>query len=1148
MLRSVEQALASLLFENPAVATGMKRWHSDDLPMIAARSAALLGRALDLAQSEAFWLGGLEVRPPTREVIGENISLVLEPRVMQVLVSLAARRGTVVSRADLVDECWAGRAVSDDAINRCIQALRRLAESSGAFSIRTVARVGYRLEESASAAPARSAEDWDALSSPRPTVRIPTSSERRHLTLLACGADFRGSAELDPEARYDIAAQWREIVVSAARSFGAHVDTARGDHVLACFGYPKAQENAAERAVRAGLAIMEKMPALNTRLWDIHGVCLSVRAAVHAGTALVARVGDRGVELFGEVLDLVRKVEASVPANAVTITGTVIDMLPNQLAASVAGSIEGPAGEPILLHRVHAGNGAVGRSRPTGSHDFVGREEELSLLVSRWARVGHGAGQLVVVHGEPGIGKTCLVEAFRENITGDAHLWIDCRGEPLSSGAALHAASQMLCQAMGWRGGESQDEKLQALEKALERSGLKLAEAVPLVADMLGLPAPARYSPLLLAPEQRRRRLLATLVEWIFSVARSQPLVLVVEDLHWLDPSSLELLHRLAEQGSGLPLLLLCTARPEFRASWPVRAHHMHVALDGLGQSDMRCLVNGLAGMDALEPHVVEAIVARADGVPLFAEALVRLVDGQHGTADIPATLMDSLAARLDRLGDVRVVAHMAAVIGRSFSWDLLRAVAPLADEELHAAMEQLGEAGLIETGGTAADARYRFRHALIRDAAYGQVPGTMRRAWHRQVAEAMARGVETRGLEELAHHWTLAGEAERAIAAWAEAGAGAYGRHALAEASQAYRQALSVLATQPDTSARDARELDLSAALLLALIPDGPTTGEMEAIAARNQELAERIGQLPVLVQARTYAFVAATFRSEWGRAARLAEQVSVLGYDGSAVVPPEIVALARALGHFCCFTVAFYRGDYSAAEIEFRAWETLSCDRRPQQRAIIVMALGNAAILAWHLGDTEEAERRVAAARAYADAENNPFDRASWLMITGLLAVFRRDTASVERLSGEAHALAREHGFVQIEGWSGASLGWARAQLGTPSEGAALIRSSLLLLARTDTRVSLPLFLTLLGEAQALKGDKEAALENFEEALTISPPEGQYRPIALISRGELEARTGEIARAEASFREAIATAELMGAVACKQRALRKLGELHSA
>ena len=1104
------------------------------------------GRVIGLAHTETFRLGELEVRPPTREVIGLDVPVLLEPRVMQVLVLLATHRGQVVSRGDLIEQCWAGQVVGDDAINRCIQAIRRLAERCRCFSIRTVARVGYRLDEDlgANAVPGPS----------RPFAAIPTragqASERRRLTILSCSPVFYLCSDVDPEARYDILRQWREMVANRAAPFGAFIDSARGTRLLACFGYPDALEDVAERAVRAGLEILDGMDGLNANLRREHATELGIQLGIHADLAVVGHRPDGSVELFGAALEGAMALEARAEVGTLAITSAVRDSVPGRFVIETLETTTRDGHEADSpMHVVRSPGLAGERRRAPGGAKFVGRDEELSLLQARWRRMQDGVGQLALIHGEPGIGKSRLVEAFRDSIAADPHLWIECRGEQLYSNTPLHASTQMLLQGLGWRGDESAEERSAILERAIERSSIRQPDALPLLTTMLGLPLSPSHAPLLHSPEQRRRRLLAILADWLFSACRAQPVVLVVEDLHWLDPSSLELLHTLAEQCASHPLMLLCTARPEFHAAWPTRSHHIQLALGGLDRAQVRVLVGDLTAADPLPLDAVDAIVERADGIPLFAEALARLVRDGEEASKIPVTLADSLAARLDRLGSAKEVAQIGAVIGRSFSWELLRQLSRVQDEELQLAVERLVDAGVIQADGTALDPRYRFRHALLRQAAYGLLLTRQRRDWHRRVAEAIASQPLAPMPEELAQHWAEAGCVDEAVAAWVSAGVSAFHRHAFAESAAAYRQALFLLSTLPESAERDALELAYSAAYSLALVPvAGAHAPEVVRLAARNQELAQRCGDTGRLVTARTYAFLAAMFKGEWMQASHLAEQVMDLVAGEQSNLPATTCAYGRAMGHYCQFSAAFYRGELRLAEDHFLEWEALNLLRRYQERAVIAMAYGNGAILAWHLGHDAEADRRMACTHAHVDALDNPFDRCTCLIIEALLNIFRNDAEAVERLASRSVELARQWNFKQVEGWAAAALGWAQARLGSPAAGMALVRGNLLSLAQSETRVSLPFFLTMLAEAQGLNGDAEAAMDSFDEALSICPPERLYRPYTLTCLGEHLANLGRWEQAEAAFREAVATAEMIGAVACKKRASTGLARISAA
>ena len=376
----------------------------------------------------------------------------------------------------------------------------------------------------------------------------------------------------------------------------------------------------------------------------------------------------------------------------------------------------------------------------------------------------------------------------------------------------------MLREFLSWRGDASAEEQLMQLETRLELAKLKPAEAAPLIAPLLNLPLPAKYPPSPLSPEQQRRHLLATLVEWALGAARMQTTVIAIEDLHWADPSTLELLQLLVEQGATARLLLLFTARPEFRASWLPRAHHMQITLNRLSSRSVRAMVGEVAAQKALSEEIIAAVVERTSGVPLFVEELTRALletgNARLTGRAIPATLHDSLMARLDRLGPTKEVAQVGAVIGSEFSYELLHAVHPMAGADLQRALQSLVDAELIYIRGMPPEANYTFKHALIRDAAYEALLRSRRKDLHRLVARTIDEkfiALKEAQPEVLARHWTEAGETDPAITEWSRAGKLAETRNAFSEALESYRQALALLDRLPESSERDLRELELS-------------------------------------------------------------------------------------------------------------------------------------------------------------------------------------------------------------------------------------------------------------------------------------------------------------------------------------------------
>ena len=513
------------------------------------------------------------------------------------------------------------------------------------------------------------------------------TGERRHLTVLFC--DLAGSTgiatRLDPE-------QWRETVdgyhraaAEAITRFDGHVAKYLGDGVMAYFGWPAAHDNDAERAARAGLAILDAIAKLNEQ--PGHAL-LSARVGIDSGLVVIGKGAGNEAEVFGDTPNLAARVQAAAKPGTVAITDATHRLVAGLFVVEDCGAQELKGIErPQKLYRVVRPSGMRGRfpamAAMRGMTSFVGREDELRSLLNRWERVREGEGQVVTIIGEGGIGKSRLLQRFREEIAATPYTWLECATAPFFQNTPFYAVADMLQQSFHWEASHTVEQRLAALEASLGLAGLDPAEAVPLIAPLLELPVGTRYPPLSMAPDQQRKRLLATVVAWTFGAAKAQPLVIATEDLHWADPSTLELTQLLVEQGTPARLLLIYTARPEFHAPWPMRAHHTQINLNRLTAGNVRTMVAQVAAKIALSDETVATVVERTGGVPLFVEELTRAVlesgDAKLTGREIPATLHDSLMARLDRLGPAKEVIQIGAVIGNEFSYELLRAVHPIA-------------------------------------------------------------------------------------------------------------------------------------------------------------------------------------------------------------------------------------------------------------------------------------------------------------------------------------------------------------------------------------------------------------------------------------------------------------------------------------
>ena len=970
--------------------------------------------------------------------------------------------------------------------------------------------------------------------------------ERRQLTVLFC--DLVGSTELaahlDPE-------EWREVVQAYQQSaaevvgrFRGHVAQYLGDGLLAYFGWPQAYGDDAERAVRAGLATIDAVTVLNERLEAEHGIRLAVRVGMHTGLVVVSQDGT----VFGDTPNVAARVQTLAEPNTVLITAATHRLVAGLFVVEEGSShqVKGIP-EAVVVYRVVQRSGVRRRfaaAAGRGLTPFVGRERERRALEEYWQQARHGEGQMVFVVGEAGIGKSRLVEQLKEDLAGERHTWIECVGSPYHQNTPFFPVVDMLQQGLAWRGDESSNERLAGLERALDLAGLKPRDAVPLVAPILSLPVPKRYPPLLLSPEQQRRKVLATLAAWLFGLARVQPVVLVVEDVHWVDPSTLELLGLFVEQGATAAVLLMYTARPEFRLPWPLRAHHAQLTLSRLNKRQAREMVGRVAPGAALRDDIVEAVVTRTDGVPLFVEELTKaVVEAEPGEAaawEIPATLQDSLMARLDRLGGAKEVAQVGAVIGRGFSYALLHAVSPFPEAELQAALVRLADAELLYPRGLPPEATYVFKHALVQDTAYASLLKSRRRELHRAIARVLAerfRDTAETQPEVLAVHYTEAGEGEPAVAAWQRAAEHAIARSAFVEAAGYYSKGLEVLGTMPDTPARAQQELLLQVALgHVLLATKGYGSPEAAQAFARARALGEQLGDTAQLLHV-----LLGLFASSFGR--RELQAVQVLSDEILRLAESNGGPAALVWGHLTAGMTRYFRGELVAAREHLTgAIASYDEEHHPLPGDPGVMALSIAACVEWLLGFGDAARQRGRASLALARRLKKPVDLAYAQLFAGLLHVLLREPDRAREMAESLVQLSTEQQFPWYLATGAMQRGWALAEQGRLEEGIAQLREGLIGYTATMPEAD-PFYLGLLAEAQAQAGAPAEALATVEDALATTPEE-VWKPDLLRVRGDLLARQGaEASAVEASYREAMDLARRHGAKAFELRAATSFG-----
>jgi TOMM system kinase/cyclase fusion protein len=1018
--------------------------------------------------------------------------------------------------------------------------------------------------------------DQTRLASTAPPASRAPEAERRQLTVLFC--DLVDStvlaSQLDPEEWREVVRAYQETCAKVIARFEGHIAQYLGDGLLVYFGYPQAHEDDAQRAVRAGLGILEAMDMLNTRLAQHKNRRLAVRIGIHTGLEVVGEMGGDGRQenlALGDTPNVAARLQGLATPDTIVISAATHRLVQGYFTMAALGPqlLKGVAA-PVPVYRVLGASAAQSRldvTAATGWTPLVGRESEVALLRERWAQSQAGLGQVVLLSGEAGIGKSRLVEVLRERVISQGATRLVFRCSPYHQQSALYPVIEHLQRFLQWDITDAPEARLEALEWALRTSQLPLEEVTPLLAALLSLPHPAHYPPLNLTPQQQRQKTHDALVSWLLEETEQQPVLAVWEDLHWADPSTLELLGQVLDQVPTARMLTVLTCRPEFHPPWPTRSHLTQVTLTRLGRPQVQAMITSLTGGKALPAAVVEQVVAKTDGVPLFVEELVKMIlesglvrqEGDHYVLAgplpplaIPSTLHGSLMARLDRLATGKEVAQLGATLGRTFPYMLLQAVSPLDEATLQHALARLVEAELLYQRGVPPQTTYLFRHALIQEAAYQSVLKSTRQQSHGRIAQLLAERfpetVETQP-ELLAHHYTEAGLIAQAIPHWQLAGRRALDRSANMEAVAYLTKGLELLRTLPDTPERAQRELELQTVFGPALMATkGFTAPETGRVYAQARELCQRVrdaSQLSeVLWGLRAFYFT----RGEFQTAREVDEQL--LSLAQRVRDPALLLAAHRALG-----ATSLMLGELTTAQAHFEQGMALYDPQQHGGLAVIygqdlgVGYLRNAARTLWLLGYPDQALQRIYEASTLARTLAHPHSLAEALCHVAHAHRYRREAPQTRQSAQEAIALSREQGFPGWLATGTLAQGWALAKQGEPEQGIAQMRQGLAAKQGQGMGQGRPIDLAYLAEVHLDMGQPEQGLRLLEEALAVAGNTGEHWWEAELYRlkGELllAVSTEHDAEAEACFCQALAVARHQQAKSLELRAAMSLSRL---
>jgi len=995
-------------------------------------------------------------------------------------------------------------------------------------------------------------------------------AERRQLVVMFC--DLVGStalsSHLDVEDLREVIGAYHRCCTKVIKHGGGFVARYMGDGVLAYFGYPQAHEDDAERAVRAGLALVDAVAKLDARA----GTPLRMRVGIATGLVVVGdSIGEGAAQehaVVGETPNLAARLQALAEPNTVIIDHNTRRLLGELFEYRALGlvSIKG-FGDPVAVWHVTGASVVDSRFEAlrTATTPLVGREEEIDLLMRRWQQAKCGDGCVVLISGEPGIGKSRIAQTVLERLSGEPHTTLRLFCSPHHQDSALYPSITQLEHAAGFQRDDPAEQRLDKLEAVLARSTNDLAECVPLFADLLSIPTGDRYPSLKLTPQKRKEKTLRALILQVEGLAAQQPVLMAFEDIHWSDATTRELLDLLIDRLPNIRVLVIITFRPEFSPPWVGRPHVAMLNLNRLSPRQRAEMIAHVAGGKALPKEIVDQIIDRTDGIPLFIEELVKAVMESGMLTDagdrytvtgplpllaIPTSLNASLLARLDRLAPVREVVQIAAALGRHFSHELISAVASMPQEQLDDALARLVSTELIYRRGSPPYAEYTFKHALVQDAAYSTLLRNRRLQLHGRITAALegqfAEIVETQP-ELLALHCTEAGLVEKAVDYWLKAGRQAIAKWAMTEAVAQVRKGLDLLSRVADGTTRHEQELNLQIALGQALLATkGYSAPEPGEAYARARHLCEQLNRSPQLGPILYGQFVFRLVRGELQQAEHHATEMFRLGEVRNDVMWKCLGS--RVSGVICCVLGKFIDARMHS-ENALSLWDSTyrSAAAAPADPHVSALVYLSRTLLCLGYIDQACLQRDEALAEA---RRLSPFTLAYGLYVAWAShwAIQGMNSArTMLHSADEVMAISSEQGFPLLLGFGYIMRGWSLGAVGQAKEGIPLLLQGLAMYRATGANLALPFILMTLAETYARAELPEEALNWLAEAAKVVEMTQERWAEAEMHRlrGTLLLSIHQHAAAEDSYRYALAVAQRQSAKFWELRAATSLARL---
>lgn len=1015
--------------------------------------------------------------------------------------------------------------------------------------------------------------------------------ERRQLTVLFC--DLVGSTDLsrrmDEEDYRDLVKTYHSAAATAIADCGGHVAEYLGDGLLAYFGFPSAQEDDAAQAVRSGHAIIDAVQALNPRLEKEGNSPLSVRVGINTGPVVVSAIGSddrQEMRAVGEAVNVAASLQSEAEPNKIVISSSTLQLIRGRFVTRDLGTRDLKG---IVIHIYEVANETEVQDRldvdPSALSPLVGREQELGLLRNHWQHVKGGYGEAVLISGEGGLGKSRILRTFRDDVSRESHQWLECHCVRHKQDSAYYPLVKAITSGIAFENNDTDEQKLARLFEAAEQAGIDSREAVALIATQLSIQLPKELQTHDYSPEIRRRKTNEALCDWFLAKTQEQTLVMLIEDLHWSDESTVQFLTMLLSRCSSVPVLLLLTFRPEFVIPWGHSKHVAHLKVLRLVQEEAERLVNSLNDSEPLPAEIVSRIVDRADGVPLFLEELTKMVlerrdtvikeGGAALTVDaIPATLHDSLMARLDRLGRGKQIAQFGAVLGRRFTFDLLKAIAPVPESELAEALQALVDAELIYVKGTAPEASYSFRHALIHDTAYLSLLQKDRREIHSSTARIFIERFPQRIKEEpelVAHHYEEAGEGEKAAIHYRLAAQNAKKRFAYTEADAYLRRALKIVESLAEGPEKDSLELDLQSTIAQGLsFSHGFENLESGQRLGRAFELAEKLQQKKSLFRISMalyfhHQFTGALTKSEsYARGAvgiaendtdadRIQYLLALSGLSQSLYLQGDFVSAAEHIEKMLDEYYLREKG-HDTQEQEASVGRPGAIRRHldlPVEGGAAAALYGVHALCQWALGYPDTALDLCETALDSAKLHGNPDILASSYIYLGWIHRKRRVQSEAMHYSQQACDICDRYGLSMARYAKilrGAVWDDAESYDSRPAEGALVdMIENIEALEATGAKGWLPHCFTGLAEVYFRLQRFDDALQAVSRGLECSRQTGQHYEDSelMYLRGESLYAQGELEAAEKSFHDSLTVANQQKARSLELRAATSLASV---